>query len=193
MAPRPRARKRVLAPRRAADGSAYEKCDECGVTVAVALFDMHECGEKRTEVKRFKGISSATNKTDAVNQITGLDDQPRSAFVCFVEGFRKYFGGSLVDANRKCFEIWKTMPAERKEPFFIEAAEVNSAYLRRLDDESKSSYKVDDEADSSMVGKFDKFYENYNYEYEDEYSEEEYDSSDNFGYTRWDFDASDGY
>ncbi|KAL0728574.1 hypothetical protein Bca4012_024667 [Brassica carinata] len=47
-----RIRKRVQAVRRAADGSAFDKCEECGVMVAIALFDMHECGEKRREVKR---------------------------------------------------------------------------------------------------------------------------------------------
>ncbi|KAL0762240.1 hypothetical protein Bca101_078391 [Brassica carinata] len=32
--------------------------EECGVMIAVALFDMHEYGEKRSEVKRFKCVSS---------------------------------------------------------------------------------------------------------------------------------------
>ncbi|WZZ51752.1 hypothetical protein YC2023_051859 [Brassica napus] len=32
----------------------FEKCEECGVMIAIALFDMHEGGEKRSEVKRFK-------------------------------------------------------------------------------------------------------------------------------------------
>ncbi|KAL0680612.1 hypothetical protein Bca4012_047459 [Brassica carinata] len=47
-----RIRKRVQAVRRAADGSAFDKCEECGVMIAIALFDMHECGEKRREPKR---------------------------------------------------------------------------------------------------------------------------------------------
>ncbi|WZZ53482.1 hypothetical protein YC2023_053589 [Brassica napus] len=35
----------------------FEKCEECGVMIAIALFDMHEGGEKRSEVKRFKCVS----------------------------------------------------------------------------------------------------------------------------------------
>ncbi|KAF2566011.1 hypothetical protein F2Q70_00027333 [Brassica cretica] len=31
----------------------FEKCEECGVMIVIALFDMHEGGEKRSEVKRF--------------------------------------------------------------------------------------------------------------------------------------------
>ncbi|WZZ14549.1 hypothetical protein YC2023_107638 [Brassica napus] len=38
----------------AADGSAFKKCEGCGVImIVIALFDMHVCGEKRREVKRF--------------------------------------------------------------------------------------------------------------------------------------------
>ncbi|CAN7115273.1 unnamed protein product, partial [Brassica rapa subsp. narinosa] len=35
----------------------FDSSDECGVMIAIALFDMHEGGEKRSEVKRFKCVS----------------------------------------------------------------------------------------------------------------------------------------
>ncbi|WZZ39997.1 hypothetical protein YC2023_036256 [Brassica napus] len=37
--------------------SSISDFEECGVMIAIALFDMHEGGEKRSEVKRFKCVS----------------------------------------------------------------------------------------------------------------------------------------
>ncbi|KAF3535276.1 hypothetical protein F2Q69_00018430 [Brassica cretica] len=73
-----RIRKRVQAVRRAADGSAFDKCEECGVMIAIALFDMHECGEKRREPKMFKCVSSDSKP------IGSFGDEPRSPFVFFL-------------------------------------------------------------------------------------------------------------
>lgn len=108
---RPRTRKRVQAVRRAADGSAFEKwycskffassfrfpwdssrsvilcfgvyfSEECGDMIAIALFDMHECGERKWEVKRFKCISSG--KIDNNSKPNGsFEDEPRSPFIFF--------------------------------------------------------------------------------------------------------------
>nr|AAZ52752.1 hypothetical protein At5g05330 [Arabidopsis thaliana] len=83
MAIRPRTRKRVQAVRRAADGSAFKKCEECGVMIAIALYDMHECGEKRREVKRFKYIASG-NIDNISKPIGSFEDEPRSPFVFFL-------------------------------------------------------------------------------------------------------------
>ncbi|RYR45972.1 hypothetical protein Ahy_A07g031741 [Arachis hypogaea] len=51
MAARPRARKRVFPLLRAPDGSAFQKCGTCGVSVAIALADIHDC-EHKMEPKR---------------------------------------------------------------------------------------------------------------------------------------------
>ncbi|CAH2074023.1 unnamed protein product, partial [Thlaspi arvense] len=163
MAIRPRIRKRVQAVRRAADGSAFEKCEECGVAIAIALFDMHECGEKRREVKRFKYISSP--KIDNISKPTGcFEDEPRSPFIFFLysnqnlplENFMKNHGGDLVDASRICFNEWKLMSTEEQGPFIALAAEVDLAHNRKLKEEAKRIYKADDEADSKTDAKFDK-------------------------------------
>ncbi|KAL0888568.1 hypothetical protein Bca101_012551 [Brassica carinata] len=168
MAIRPRTRKRVEAVRRAADGSAFEKCEECGVTIAIALFDMHECGgEKRREVKRFKCVSSG--KIDDISK-PSFEDEPRSPFVFFLYGkpktflcyfsekedFRKSYGGSMVEASRICFTVWKNMSGEDQKPFIARAVEVDLAHNRKLKEEAQRLYKTDDEADSKAVGKFDK-------------------------------------
>ncbi|KAF8115199.1 hypothetical protein N665_0029s0043 [Sinapis alba] len=165
MAIRPRTRKRVEAVRRAADGSAFEKCEECGVMIAIALFDMHECcGEKRREVKRFKCVSSG-KKMDDISE-PSFEDEPRSPFVFFLEDFRKSYGGNMVEASSICFIVWKNMSGEDQKPFVARAAEVDLAHNRKLKEESKRIYTADDEADSKDADKF--------------YEEEEYDSSDHF-------------
>ncbi|KFK22456.1 hypothetical protein AALP_AAs61570U000100, partial [Arabis alpina] len=92
---------------------------------------MHECGgEKTKEVKRFKCIFSGK-----------IEDEPRSPFVFFLEDFRGKYGGTLVEASRRCFNGWRNMTLEEQEPFRACTAEVDLE---------------DDEADSKDVGKFDK-------------------------------------
>ncbi|CAG7911948.1 unnamed protein product [Brassica rapa] len=176
MAIRPRTRKRVEAVRRAADGSAFEKCEECGVMIAIALFDMHECGgEKRREVKRFKCVSSV--KIDDDISKPSFEDEPRSPFVFFLEDFRKSYDGNMVEASRICFTVWKNMSGEDQRPFIARAVKVDLAHNRKLKEEVQSvMHKIDDEADSKAVGKFDKDHEE---------EEEEYGSSDHFEQEFW--------
>ena len=40
--------------------------------IAIALFDMHECGEKRSEVKRFKCVSSGKYEEVSVPVVDDL-------------------------------------------------------------------------------------------------------------------------
>ncbi|KAF8081932.1 hypothetical protein N665_0856s0021 [Sinapis alba] len=175
-----RVRKRVQAVRRAADGSAFDKCEECGVMIAIALFDMHECGEKRSEVKRFKCISS--DRTDS-KPVESFEEEPRSPFVFFLEDFRKSYKGDMVNASRLCFIVWKNMSREDQKPFIARAEEVDLAHNRRLQEEAQSIYKADDEADSKAAAKFDKLCECY------DHKEEDYDSSDHFEHEFWEDDT----
>ncbi|GMJ11823.1 hypothetical protein like AT5G05330 [Hibiscus trionum] len=153
----PRTRKRVHAtlPRRSPDGSAFQKCDACGEMVAIALADMHDCGPQKKELKRFKGTAGTQN---AVKPIISL--QPRSAFSIFLESFMETNkNGNLIDIDRKGFETWKNMCKEERKPYVTQAEKVNSAYMKDVIEEEKNIIKVDDEADSATVGKFDQFYE----------------------------------
>ncbi|XP_039054271.1 uncharacterized protein LOC120196554 [Hibiscus syriacus] len=79
--------------------------------VAIALADMHDCGPKKKELKKFKGTAGTQN-------------------------------------------------AERK-TYVTQAEKVNSAYMKDVVAEEKNIIKVDDEADSATVGKFDQFYEDF--------------------------------
>ncbi|KAK8620817.1 hypothetical protein V6N13_067278 [Hibiscus sabdariffa] len=157
----PRTRKRVHATltRRSPDGSAFQKCDICGEMVAIALADMHDCGPKKKELKRFKGTDGTQN---AVKPIISL--QPRSAFNIFVETFMETNkNGNFIDIDRKGFETWKNMCEEERKTYVAQAEKVNSAYMKDVVEEEKNIIKVDDEADSATVGKFDQFYEDFEF------------------------------
>ncbi|GAV80952.1 HMG_box domain-containing protein [Cephalotus follicularis] len=150
MANPPRSRKRVQAIQRAPDGSAFEKCDCCCDLVPIALIDMHDCRTGK-DVKRFKGIFGKPN----VNK-QSFCDQPRSAFKFFMERFKEtYKTGTVIDIDEKGFETWKNISKEERQPYIIEAEKVNSAYNKALIQEVNDMFEVDDEADSSKVGKFE--------------------------------------
>ncbi|XP_031382277.1 DNA-binding protein MNB1B isoform X5 [Punica granatum] len=166
-----RARKRVYPIRRAADGSAFEQCDQCGISVAIALADMHECQPGKKEVKRFRGLSANHDFIRAGGQ--SFAHQPRSAFCFFMESLRETSSEeSFLDLDRKGFEMWKNMSDEEKRPYLTEA--------------EKS--KVEDGANSPMLWKFDKFLEEYQ-DHEDSDSSEASQSSDSYGW-QWSSDDS---
>ncbi|XP_059457682.1 high mobility group B protein 7 isoform X2 [Corylus avellana] len=173
MANPPRTRKRVLAVLRASDGSAYQKCNNCGVSMAVALADMHECETKKEGVvKRFRGVCG---KQSVVKQSFG--DQPRSPFRIFMESFVKTCETrNSISIDQEGFDTWKNMSKEERKPYISEAERVNTSFFKTLLEEIKTMQKVDDEADSVTVGKFDQLYEDYedSEDYENSYS---YDSS----------------
>ncbi|OAY46359.1 high mobility group B protein 7 [Manihot esculenta] len=156
MANPPRTRKRVHAVRRAPDGSAFEKCENCGVLAAIALADMHECeAEPKKAVKRFKGLNGKQNIVEGCNS-----DQPRSPFRFFMEDFMNTCKkGKLIEIDQKGFEIWKNMSKEERQPYVNKAQKVNSAYVKSLIQEVDYSSEVDEEVDSATVGKFDPLYE----------------------------------
>ncbi|KAK9159251.1 hypothetical protein Scep_005825 [Stephania cephalantha] len=155
----PRSRKRVFAHRRGPDGSAFERCDYCGVSVAIALLDMHECkpivldrdeSDLERPVKRSKGDASLTVKHC-------FEDQPRSAFCIFMEGFRKsYKEEEWMEADRVGFATWKSLSDQEKDPYVLRAKLVNLAYEAVVLQESVEAqkFKVDDEADSGTVENF---------------------------------------
>ncbi|KAM0953754.1 putative chromatin remodeling & transcriptional activation HMG family [Dioscorea sansibarensis] len=163
MANGPGARKRVRAPRRGPDGSAYQKCERCGVSVPIVLLDMHDCGRK---IARRDSSS------------LGIAFQPRSPFRFFMESFEKTFKTrNLVEIEREGFNQWVNMSREERLPYIIKAEEINSIYHKTLLKEGRVISKADDEADSAMVGKFDpRFRDSLDYEDLDEF--ESFESDD---------------
>ncbi|XP_020108205.1 high mobility group B protein 7 isoform X2 [Ananas comosus] len=141
-----RGRKRVHAPRRAPDGSAFIKCERCDRVVAIALLDMHEC-----ESNAGFGLKGRRGGKEAL--MVGAQDQPRSPFCCFMESFRKKFGSeNWIEVDRRGFETWKNMTPKERRPFAIEAEEINKAYEKMLLEEVGHMSEADDEADSPKVG-----------------------------------------
>ncbi|XP_077236930.1 HMG-box (high mobility group) DNA-binding family protein [Tasmannia lanceolata] len=149
-----RTRKRIHGIRRAPDGSAFEKCDYCGVMVAIALSDMHECEYKGRD-KRLKGADANCHVEGQI-----IRDQPRSAFRFFMEHFTKTCKSmDSITIDRIGFHTWKNMTTKERHPYKIQAEKVNSAYQKVVLEEIDNISEVDDEADSAMVGKFDPDYD----------------------------------
>ncbi|GJY26698.1 high mobility group B protein 7 [Tanacetum coccineum] len=144
MAYQTRSRKRVNALRRGPDGSAFQTCESCGVLVAVALVDMHEC---ECEIKKV-GVKKA--KGEKVEMY--IWDDKRESFMqdCNSQNF--------FEMDREGFETWKNMSSEEKLLYKLKAKKVDDDHNEKLLKESEDqmySY-VDEEADSAEVGKFDK-------------------------------------
>ncbi|KAF8397138.1 hypothetical protein HHK36_016045 [Tetracentron sinense] len=74
------------------------------------------------------------------------------------ESFRKIHKNEedQIDIDRNGFNTWKIMSIKERHHYFFEASKVNFAYEEALRKEVDDSSVVDDEADSAMVGKFDK-------------------------------------
>ncbi|XP_070053161.1 high mobility group B protein 7 isoform X1 [Nicotiana tomentosiformis] len=161
-----RTRKRVhgIQIRRGPDGSAFQKCEICGISVAVALADMHEC-EPRKDVKKLK---CQPRRAIVVKEQRPID-QPKSAFRVFMEEFVKTnMDGNELEVDKKGFETWKNMTREERFLYFMKADKINLAYLKLLRrEENDMQWRADDEADSAEVGKYDwQNYEYYDYDSE---------------------------
>ncbi|XP_027368527.1 high mobility group B protein 7 [Abrus precatorius] len=153
----PRPRKRVFAILRAPDGSAFQKCEICGVSVAVALADMHHCDTKMgSKSKRFKGMQGMRSVPKSNDQ--RFKNQPASPFRLFMESFMKSCKiKNFLEADRAGVERWQKMSHEDKQPYVCHARVLDYNHQEALNKEANEIIKVDDEADSAMVGKFDKY------------------------------------
>ncbi|CAN4097590.1 unnamed protein product [Withania somnifera] len=145
---------------RGPDGSAFQKCDTCGVSVAIALADMHQC-EPRKDVKKLK----CQPRSRSIVKEQRLIDQPRSAFRIFMDDFvKKNIDGNEFEVDKRGFETWKNMTPEEKFLYFMKAETINLTHLKLLrKEENDMPWRVDDEADSADVGKYDENYEDYDY------------------------------
>ncbi|KAJ8537209.1 hypothetical protein K7X08_035610 [Anisodus acutangulus] len=94
-----------------------------------------------------------------------LIDQPRSAFRVFMENFvKKNIDGNEFEVDKKGFEMWENMTIEERFLYFMKAETINLAHLKHLrKEENDMPWRVDDEADSADVGKYDENYEDYDY------------------------------
>ncbi|KAJ1401126.1 High mobility group box domain superfamily [Sesbania bispinosa] len=150
LTPRVRNRKRVCAILRAPDGSAFQNCETCGVSVAVALADMHHC-ESKMEPKRFKGIDGTRRQPQSNH---GFRNLPISPYRIFMESFMKgREKEDYIKMDRIGFEKWKSMSEEEKRPYVALSGVSDYVYQEDLDREANEIIKVNDGADSSMAKK----------------------------------------
>ncbi|KAK9913835.1 hypothetical protein M0R45_037641 [Rubus argutus] len=153
-----RTRKRVHAIPRGPDGSAFQKCNKCEVSVPITLAGMHEC-EPNKKVKRFKGVGFDVEKKQSFwDHLIVM-----APFHFFMKEFTKTSkAGIWVEINREGFEVWKKMSEQERQPYVKEAERIDEAYQKALLKES-DGLKVDDEADSANKtgnnGKFSEFCE----------------------------------
>ncbi|KAL7107513.1 hypothetical protein ACP275_06G059200 [Erythranthe tilingii] len=179
-------RKRVHAIHRGPDGSAFHKCGSCGISVPIALGDMHECEFKKKARKKLKIPSENGDVTEQ-----SIQDQPRSAFHFFMEEFTKTCKDeNELEIDKKGFETWKNMSVEERQPFVVQADKVNSAYEKLLHKEEQEIQWIDDEADSAEAGNLEENYEGCDLYYGSE-------SFDGIGFSlsgsHWTFDSEDPF
>ncbi|GER28727.1 high-mobility group box 6 [Striga asiatica] len=163
-----RLRKRVEADtssstalKRARDGSAFAKCEECNKDVPVALISFHNCSldakikmnleaqvvEMPSEVKKkppSERKKSKKTESSAKNGKTGNNSKkpkrPPTAFFVFMEDFRKSFKESNPDTKgaakvaKEGGEKWKSMSEEEKKVYVERAAELKAEYEKALEE-----------------------------------------------------------
>ncbi|KMZ75089.1 hypothetical protein ZOSMA_11G01170 [Zostera marina] len=175
----PRPRKRVEAEttpvtfKRAKNGSAFTKCEECNKDVPVALIDMHSCSlESRirmhleseiveTEIKKKsankKKIVSKEKKV-AKSKDPDAPKRPLTAFFIFMQDFRKEYTEANPDSKGGAHVAkeggvrWKSLSKMEKQVYTDRAAEMKVEYEKQLkeyeDNEDDEVVEIDpDEQD----------------------------------------------
>ncbi|KAL0409098.1 UNVERIFIED_CONTAM: High mobility group B protein 7 [Sesamum radiatum] len=156
-----RLRKRVEAEsssssalKRAKDGSAFAKCEECNKDVPVALISFHNCS------------LDAKIKMNLEAQVMEMPSETKKKSAPEKEEFRK----SFKEGNPECKSVamvakeggekWKSMSDEDKKVYIDRAAELKAEYEKALgcndveneqdvDDSSEKEVKEEEEADDS--------------------------------------------
>ncbi|CAA3021766.1 high mobility group B protein 7 [Olea europaea var. sylvestris] len=164
----PRGRKRVEADssptsasttlKRARDGSAFAKCEECNKDVPVALISFHNCSldakikmnlgaqvvEMSSEVKKNTAEKKKAKSTEpkAKKEKKAKDPnapkRPPTAFFLFLDDFRKEYKEanpdckSVKEVAKEGGEKWKSMTTEEKKLYQDRAAELKAEYVKAL-------------------------------------------------------------
>ncbi|KAI3981206.1 hypothetical protein MKX01_041345 [Papaver californicum] len=149
-----RIRKRVDADvnslKRARDGSAFTRCEECKKDVPVVLIGMHDCSldskirmnleaqvvETATEKK--KTVPKKTKKEQKVKD-PNAPKRPPTAFFAFMEDFRKEFKEANPDNKsvsvvaKEGGQKWKSMSDEEKKPYVEKCAELKAEFQKAME------------------------------------------------------------
>ncbi|XP_019194737.1 PREDICTED: high mobility group B protein 7-like [Ipomoea nil] len=180
----PRVRKRVevdsnessqinASLKRAKDGSAFARCDECNKDVPVALISFHNCSldakikmnleaqiiekpaepkKKPTEKKKARSTEPKAKKEKKAKD-PNAPKRPPTAFFVFMEEFRKTFKEenpdikSVATVAKEGGEKWKSLTDEEKKLYIDRAAERKAEYEKAL--ESNNATENEDDGDES--------------------------------------------
>ncbi|XP_051148869.1 high mobility group B protein 7 [Andrographis paniculata] len=150
--------------KRARDGSAFAKCDECNKDVPIALISFHNCSldakikmnleaqvievpneNKKPERKKAAKQAEPKAKKEKKAKTSIGRKRPPTAFFLFMDDFRK----SFKEANPDCKSVatvakeggekWKSMSDEDKKVYVDRAAELKAEF-----EKAKESNEADD-------------------------------------------------
>ncbi|KMT02550.1 hypothetical protein BVRB_9g202370 [Beta vulgaris subsp. vulgaris] len=164
----------MLSLKRAKDGSAFARCEECKSSVPVALIDMHSCSleakikmsldatvvEKPAEVKkkaeRKKPASSSEagseSKKRKLSKVKdpNMPKRPMTAYFVFMEEFRKVYkeehpeSKGVKEFAKEAGAKWKALTDEEKKPYQEKAAELKVEYEKAME-----TYNAQNEEESN--------------------------------------------
>ncbi|XP_043695201.1 high mobility group B protein 7-like [Telopea speciosissima] len=158
----PKARKRVEVEtstlKRAKDGSAFTRCEECKKDVPVVLIDMHNCSlesilkmnldalvteVRKPEEKKRKTTSSEPkskkSKSEKKVKDPNVPKRPPTAFFLFMDDFRKSYkeenpdGKDVKVVAKEGGQKWKSMTDEEKKPYTDRARELKEEYDKAME------------------------------------------------------------
>ncbi|KAL9673151.1 hypothetical protein QQ045_029404 [Rhodiola kirilowii] len=160
--------------KRAKDGSAFAKCEECNKSIPVGLIDMHCCSleakikmtletqvvettetKKKPALRKVKSTEGNTkpSKRAKKDNDPNMPKRPPSAFFIFMDDFRKTYkeanpdNKSMAEVAKKGGEEWKLKTDEEKKPYVEKARELKAEYEKAI--ESYNATNQDDEVAGS--------------------------------------------
>ncbi|XP_043716851.1 high mobility group B protein 7-like isoform X1 [Telopea speciosissima] len=146
--------------KRAKDGSAFTRCEECNKDVPVVLIDMHNCSiesrikmkleavERATEVKKpaEKKRKPASSEPKAKKSKSGkkvkdpnAPKRPPTAFFLFMDDFRKSYkeenpdGKDVKVVAKEGGAKWKSLTDEEKQTYIDRVQELKEEYEKALE------------------------------------------------------------
>uniref|UniRef100_A0A7N0TZC2 HMG box domain-containing protein n=1 Tax=Kalanchoe fedtschenkoi TaxID=63787 RepID=A0A7N0TZC2_KALFE len=160
--------------KRAKDGSAFAKCEECNKSIPAGLIDMHSCSleakikmtletqvveitetkKKPAEKKKAKATKGEAKPSKKVkkDKDPNMPKRPPTAFFIFMDEFRKTYkeanpdNKSVSEVAKKGGEEWKSKTDEEKKQYVDKAKELKAEYERAM--ENYNAGKQEDEAGS---------------------------------------------
>ncbi|XP_057775591.1 high mobility group B protein 7-like [Salvia miltiorrhiza] len=157
--------------KRARDGSAFTKCEECQKDVAVALISFHDCSLdakiKMNLEAQVVEMAAETKKKPAAEKKKTKQTEPKAkkaknpnakkrpptAFFLFMDDFRKSFKEanpgckSVATVAKEGGEKWKSLSDDEKKVYTDRAAELKAEYQKALEADNEQ-----DEDDSTEDG-----------------------------------------